>query len=405
MAGESQSRIDPLLRAAAARLKADSDRVRALTDHAGEAGRGRELVLRQVLGGLLPRRFGLRSGSILGRDGLTTRQLDVMVCDLDNYPDFEYEPGAGLLLPAAVYGAISVKTYLRPSDVSTYFDEARAVKTLANHALGREWPGFCALFAYTATGSESALTDAYHEQIQQGHKRDGLDLIVALDRSPICLDATTFQDPKTFGPLAFIATRSHFLGIGLNACRVDSDLPFGDFYKLLLVALDRDRLDSLTTLGGVSLGAFAPDGLIGDPSFDAAFAGKSADLTLRPGQRGQFAMFYANVGTRSWSRAERTDARLAVAGPRGHVTRMWGLGWPADDRYALQVQESVDPGQIATFVFDVEVPRDAKPGHYRFFTRPIVEGIGPLAPETRANAVTVVIDSDVPRDGGREGEN
>lgn len=383
-------RIDPLLDAAAARLRADSDRVRALTEHHGEAGRGREDALHEVLRGLLPGRIGIRSGSILGKRGLTSGQLDLILCDLDAYPDLSYGEGASLVLPGAVFGVISVKTELRPTEMPTYFREANAVKALLNDALDREWTGFCALFAYCAAGSDSAFADAYHAEMFKTAKRQGLDLVAALGRGSLLIDLATFRDLPTFEPPAFLAARTHGLGIALDAARIDSERPFADFYKLIFLALDAERFQALTALEAIPPGELLPGTYPGDPRFIASFAGKSADLVLPAGAAGTFTILYANVGSRSWSRASGTEARLALGGPKGHVTPPWGSGWVGPERPSAQAQDEVPPGTVAAFTFKIAVPDSAQPGTYRFFCRPIIEAIGPLTPETRAHAVTVV---------------
>lgn len=381
-------RIDPFIAGAAARLRAESAQIRAATGHRGEAGRARESALSDVLQELLPRRIAVRTGAVLGIGGLSSSQLDIVLCDVENYPEFGYESNASLLLPDAIYAVISVRTRLRPTDVHDHFEEARALKRLINDALGYEWAGYYAVVAYELEGAGAALIDQFHEEVFAGPKRGGVDLIASVDRGPICFDLASFGNAGN--PPSFLAGRAHIPGIAFDACHVDTDEPFVDAYKLMLLGLDRMRLTRVIEMAAPPPGEALAEGLSTDPRFQAAFAGKSADLDLAPGQAGLFVMFYANVGTETWIRGTPTEVSLKVAGPTGHTTPAgWDATWAAADVYCQQTQPAVQPGELATFSFQVDAPMDAQPGHYRFFARPAVADVGALTPETRANAVSI----------------
>ena len=177
----------------------------------------------------------------------------------------------------------------------------------------------------------------------------------------------------------------------MDTCMVDSDEPFVDAYKLLIPHLDPSRLTRIVELAGAPPGEELVEGVAADPAYRAAFAGKSADLILEPGSTGNFQMFYANIGTATWERAQPTEVRLVAAGPRDYkMPQGWNSGWLADDVYTAQTQEVVGPGSLASLSFNVAVPAHATPGHYRFYGRPAISGIGALTRETRANSVEVV---------------
>lgn len=162
-------------------------------------------------------------------------------------------------------------------------------------------------------------------------------------------------------------------------------------YKLMLRALD-PRLSRIVDLAAPPPGMDLPEGVSHDPAYQAAFAGKSADLLLAPGGLGNFQMFYANVGTATWTRGTPTESRLILAGPREHVTPegFWRSRWVAPDTYCVQTQDVVAPGQLAGYSFDVVAPPDAQLREYRFYARPAIVGVGALTRETRANAVLIV---------------
>jgi len=165
-----------------------------------------------------------------------------------------------------------------------------------------------------------------------------------------------------------------------------------DIYKLIINSLDAPRLARIIDLAAVPPGELL-DGVSTDPAYHATFAGKSADMVMKPGEIATFQMFYANTGTVSWVKGEQTEARLVVAGPRGYsVPREWSWLWAAANVYATQFQTRVDPGSLGGFTFLVHAPATARPGHYRFYARPAITGVGALTPETRANSVAVVED-------------
>jgi hypothetical protein len=372
-------------------LRAFSRSIRGTVEHHGEKGRGHEQALSNELQRLFPARIAIKTGSILGAQGTISRQIDLILCDLQNYPAFSYEAGT-LLLPDSVLGVISVKTTLRTSEVPTYFAEAADLKRLMHDALGGPWAGFYAVIGFWLEGTATSLVDRYHAGVlNRPAKRMGVDLIAALDKGPLCLDLSVLAETEGEPP-DFLATRAHVLGIAFDACTVDSTEPFVDAYKLMITALDSSRLARIMQLAAPVPGVRVQGGFSSDPAaYRATFAGKSGDIRLAPGQTGNFQTLYANTGTASWRKGSPTEARLVVAGPRGHVTPQgWESGWLSETTYGAQIQEDVGPGGLATFSFNVRAPGDARPGHYRFYARPQIRDIGALTKESRANGVEVV---------------
>ena len=357
--------------------------------HRGEKGSGHEALLIAELEKILPKRIAARRGLVIGARDEVSDQLDIVLSDIENYPTFGYEAGE-FMLPDSVAAVISVKTAVRPSDIPTYFKEAARFKALMLAALGRPWLGVYAVLGYWVEGTPKSLTDRYYGEIfNLPEKRGGVDLLAAIDRGPIALDLATFGHEGA--PPRFLADRASIPGIAMDTCIVDSDEPFVDFYKLLIPHLDAPRLERIVELTAGPPGERITEGVAVDPSYRAAFAGKSADLILEPGGVGNFQIFYANVGTATWVRGTATELRLVGASPRNHVMpRGWNSGWLADDTYTAQTQDVVAPGTLATLSFNVAVPAATAPGHYRFYGRPAIDGVGALTPETRANSVEVI---------------
>lgn len=390
--GEALGRIDPLLAAAGKSLRDAAAALRSSVDHRGEAGRGREHLLARTFEALLPRRFTIGSGFILGQGPLISDQQDLVLYNGTDYPTFSYAAGI-LAVPESVYAAISVRTRLRPSDLEEHARAAAGLKALISGTLGVQWSGLYIVLGYQFEGRGDDLRDLYHRHVFASPKGTRIDLVATLD-GPACFDLSQFNDDGR--PPAFVADRAHVLGIALDACGTEvRGEPFVDFYKLLLLGLEGVHLlpsmNHTLRSAAPSVGFADPAGYARDERFQAVFAGKSADLLLEPGMTGYFTLFYLNTGTSTWVRGTEAEARLGVAGPAEHRTPLqWANGWLSSERYCAHTQERVSPGQIATFTFAITAPDDATEGTYRFYCRPVVERVGALLPESHANAVTVV---------------
>lgn len=108
-----------------------------------------------------------------------------------------------------------------------------------------------------------------------------------------------------------------------------------------------------------------------DEDLRARYAGRSFDLSLLPGQSGTFAVFYLNTGKRPWRRESVDEAGLFTSRfepERGYISPS-----PPSTAVARQQQSLVDSGQIATFIFNVQIPGGAKEGASHFL-HPEVDG-------------------------------
>lgn len=106
--------------------------------------------------------------------------------------------------------------------------------------------------------------------------------------------------------------------------------------------------------------------------FDAAYAGESAFVTLRPGQTAAFAVFFQNTGTTTWVAGTSTEVILAACLDDKVTCHVWpeevawAFNWRSQIAYTRQLQSSVGPGQLATFSYEVRAPLTATSGRYRF---------------------------------------
>lgn len=80
-------------------------------------------------------------------------------------------------------------------------------------------------------------------------------------------------------------------------------------------------------------------------------------------------MRFRNTGTASWVKGvPGQQANLAVSGEGANLS----YGWPTADRVAVQLEDVVAPGEMATFEFDVRAPSVA--ASYRLDVRPVIDG-------------------------------
>ena len=81
---------------------------------------------------------------------------------------------------------------------------------------------------------------------------------------------------------------------------------------------------------------------------------------------------FRNTGTVSWQRGrEGRQLNLGIK----EDAQTWSAsaaGWPIFDRVAIQNEDEVKPGQVASFAFQVRAP--TKPGTYLLKLRPVVDG-------------------------------
>jgi hypothetical protein len=389
-AGASSDRVEALLQAVAVALRAESAALTSAVEHRGEGGRARELRLADQLRGLLPSRFGLTRGAILGRSGQISADQDLLVCDLLGRGAFPY-PGGHLVVPESVFAAIQVRTNLRAADLAEHATAAAELADFIEGAIGMPWPGFYGVVAHRLEANWHEVLDRYHDHVSAAPHGRRIALLAVLDAG-VCFDQKVFDDQ---GVPAILAQRSQVLGIAFDAVAVSPrSEPFVDFYRLLLRGLQRIQLPSprvptveATDPSTPSIDSSSPFAATG---FAAVFAGRSLDLTLRPGQIGTFTLFFANVGTEAWEKATDRQCELVVADPPGHRTPFeWVRDSVPPSRYAAQTQSRIAPGQIGTFTFNVSVPADAAPGNYRFYSRAAVARVGSIVPEVRACVVRV----------------
>ena len=132
---------------------------------------------------------------------------------------------------------------------------------------------------------------------------------------------------------------------------------------------------------GIPPPARVPGGL---PGFHASWYGQSGYPTLCPGDRSNAVVAFYNSGSRGWVSGRMGEVAYlgtwngdpgqdepTVLGGNGELGSSQ-TGWPRFNRVAAQPSDYVGPGQVAWFQFTIQAPD--RPGFYRLYIRPLVEG-------------------------------
>jgi hypothetical protein len=118
-------------------------------------------------------------------------------------------------------------------------------------------------------------------------------------------------------------------------------------------------------------GAFLAISTMAD--FHSDWVTQSAYPTLKAGSTSDLiTVAFKNTGTLSWQRGrEGRQLNLGIS-DNAQIWATSDAGWPLFDRVAVQNEDEVKPGQIASFAFQVRAP--TKPGTYLMRLRPVVDG-------------------------------
>ena len=102
----------------------------------------------------------------------------------------------------------------------------------------------------------------------------------------------------------------------------------------------------------------------------AEWVAQSANVDITEGDRGQVTVALRNTGATAWHKGTANEARLAVPGNDTSYAFL-ADGWPTPDRVAVQTEQLVPPGGVATFTFGV---KGAQTGDFVLPLRGVVDG-------------------------------
>jgi hypothetical protein len=111
-----------------------------------------------------------------------------------------------------------------------------------------------------------------------------------------------------------------------------------------------------------------------DYGFHGELVDQSRHPTLRLGETSApITVQLRNTGKRAWVRGVTGEqVNLGLSGGDPSLTAL-RVGWPSADRVAIQSEERVGAGDVATFTFRVRAP--TTPGTYPLRLRPVVDGV------------------------------
>ena len=122
----------------------------------------------------------------------------------------------------------------------------------------------------------------------------------------------------------------------------------------------------------------------------SAWSSQTYPPTLAPGQTATASVRFTNTGTQTWQKGVAgSQVTLGVNGDSTwYADHGMAVGWLSANRVATTVEDTVVPGQIGTFTFQLRAP--STPGTYNIPLRPVVDGVAWL--EDQGVYVPVVVD-------------
>lgn len=94
---------------------------------------------------------------------------------------------------------------------------------------------------------------------------------------------------------------------------------------------------------------------------------------LVPNQTAYVGFTAKNTGNVTWRKDGPNPVHIGTTHPYDHASVLCGEGWLGCNRPARMIEQSVAPGQIATFEFSIKAP--SSKGNYLTYFNPVVEGI------------------------------
>lgn len=106
---------------------------------------------------------------------------------------------------------------------------------------------------------------------------------------------------------------------------------------------------------------------------DSAWVSQTPPAQIAIGAETTVTFRFRNTGKAAWARGTGSEASLAFVGTAAKFDPKMAVGWPKPDGPAVQSEEVVAPGEVATFSFKV---KGVTAGTYRIDVRPRVAAVG-----------------------------
>ncbi len=153
LAGQAPSRLRPLssnvrphtmqrhYSGLAARMLSEIDTISSEMSHQGEKGRNNEAILIEFLRRLLPTRYTVTTGKVVGVGGHASGQIDVIIHDRLDTPAFKEAQAWSIVPVESVHAVISVKTTLTKAELRDAMASLASVRSLPRKAARLEING------------------------------------------------------------------------------------------------------------------------------------------------------------------------------------------------------------------------------------------------------------------------
>lgn len=119
---------------------------------------------------------------------------------------------------------------------------------------------------------------------------------------------------------------------------------------------------------------------------DSAWISQTPPAQIAVGAEATITFKFRNTGRAAWARGTGSEASLAFVGSDTNFDPQMAVSWPLPGKPAVQSEEVVAPGEVATFTFKV---KGVAAGTYRIDVRPTVMAVGPLRDQGVYTEVTV----------------
>lgn len=106
---------------------------------------------------------------------------------------------------------------------------------------------------------------------------------------------------------------------------------------------------------------------------DSAWISQTPPAQIAVGAETTITFRFRNTGKAAWARGTGSEASLAFTGTAAKFDPKMAVSWPQPDRPAVQGEDVVAPGEVATFTFKV---KGVAAGTYRIDVRPRVIAVG-----------------------------
>lgn len=111
-------------------IKSEVDFINTIFNHQGEKGRGNENILRDLISRFLPKKYGVGTGIIIDSEGNQSKQIDIIIYDIEIYPSLLSLTSLHLFPIDMVYATIEVKTTLNKKTVKESLENIKSTKEL-----------------------------------------------------------------------------------------------------------------------------------------------------------------------------------------------------------------------------------------------------------------------------------